>query len=91
MERLYSIFSTEVGDGSSLVFTKLDFWIFFLLLMVFFSFLRKQKLVRSIFLTVVSLFFFFKTSGLYVLLLVLSVTFNYFLGSRIYKAQKEVI
>ena len=90
MERLYSIFSTEVGDGSSLVFTKLDFWIFFLLLMVFFSFLRKQKLVRSIFLTTVSLFFFFKTSGLYVLLLVLSVVFNYFLGSRIFKAQKEV-
>jgi len=90
MERLYSIFSTEVGDGSSLVFTKLDFWIFFLLIMVFFSFLRKQKLVRSIFLTVVSLFFFFKTSGLFVLLLVLSVSFNYFLGSRIYNAQKEL-
>ena len=90
MERLYSIFSTEVGDGSSLVFTKLDFWIFFLLLMVFFSFLRKQKLVRSIFLTVISLFFFFKTSGLYVLLLGLSVVVNYFLGNRIYKSNKDV-
>jgi D-alanyl-lipoteichoic acid acyltransferase DltB (MBOAT superfamily) len=90
MERLYSIFSTEVGDGSSLVFTKLDFWIFFLLLMVFFSFLRKQKLVRSIFLTVVSLFFFFKTSGLYVLLLGLSVAVNYFLGNRIYKSNKDI-
>ena len=90
MERLYSIFSFEVGDGSSLVFTKLDFWLFFLLVMVLFSFLHKNKLVRSIFLTAVSAFFFFKTSGLYVLLLLISVTVNYFLGKKIYTASNDV-
>ncbi len=90
MERLYSIFSFEVGDGSSLVFTKLDFWLFFLLVMVLFSFLHKNKLVRSIFLTVVSVFFFYKTSGLYVLLLGLSITVNYFLGKKIYTAPNDV-
>ncbi len=89
MERLYSIFSFEVGDGSSLVFTKLDFWIFFLLVMVLFSFLHKQKLVRSIFLTAVSVFFFYKTSGLYVLLLGLSITFNYFLGRWIFHSDSD--
>lgn len=90
MERLFSIFSTEVGDGSSLVFTKLDFWIFFLLVMVLFSFLHKQKLVRSIFLTAVSVFFFYKTSGLYMLLLALSITVNYFLGRRIFHSNSDV-
>lgn len=89
MERLYSIFSWEVGDGSSLVFTKLDFWIFFLLVMVIFSFLNQRKLVRSLFLTAVSAFFFFKTSGLYVLLLALSITVNYFLGNRIYRTPSD--
>ena len=89
MERLLGIFSFEVGDGSSLVFTKLDFWLFFLLVMVIFSFLNQKKLVRSIFLTAVSVFFFFKTSGLYVVLLSLSILFNYFLGRKIYAAEKQ--
>lgn len=89
MERLYNIFSFEVGDGSSLVFTKLDFWLFFLLVMVVFSFLHKNKLVRSIFLTAVSAFFFYKTSGLYVLLLLVSVWYNYFLGKRIHASDND--
>ena len=90
MERIFSIFSAEVGDGSSLVFTKLDFWLFFLMVMVIFSFLNKKKLVRSIFLTAVSLFFFYKTSGFYMLLLIISVAFNYFLGIRIFKSKKDI-
>jgi len=89
INRLYTIFSFEVGDGSSLVFTKLDFWLFFLLVMIVFSFLNQKKLVRSIFLTVVSAFFFFKTSGLYVLLLGLSISVNYFLGRRIFTSSKD--
>ena len=89
MERLWNIFSFEVGDGSSLVFTKLDFWLFFLLVMIFFSFLHKNKLVRSIFLTAVSAFFFYKTSGLYVILLLVSVWYNYYLGKRIYNSQSD--
>lgn len=90
LERLYRIFSGEVGDGSILVFTKLDFWLFFLLVMIVFSFLNQRKIVRSFFLTAVSVFFFFKTSGLYVLLLLLSVTVNYFMGKRIYKARSAL-
>jgi D-alanyl-lipoteichoic acid acyltransferase DltB (MBOAT superfamily) len=89
MERFFNIFSFEVGDGSSLVFTKLDFWIFFLLVMVIFSLLHKNKLVRSIYLTAISCFFFFKTSGLYVMLLGISVTFNYFLGRQIFKSPSD--
>ena len=60
--RFSSIFSWGIGEGSSLVFTKLDFWLFFLLVMAVFSFLNKHILTRSIFLTVISLFFFYKTS-----------------------------
>ena len=88
--RLHRIFSAEVGDGSILVFTKLDFWLFFLLVMVVFSFLNQRKLTRSIFLTAVSTFFFFKTSGLYVLLLGISITVNYFLGKKIFTARSNL-
>jgi len=91
--RFKSIFSLEVGDSveeaTSLVFTKLDFWLFFLLVMIVFSFLHKKKLVRSIFLTAVSVFFFYKTSGLYALLLLVSVSVNYFLGKEIYKSESD--
>lgn len=90
LHRLKEIFSFHVGDGSSLVFTKLDFWLFFLLVMIVFSMLNQRKLVRSIFLTAVSTFFFYKTSGLYVLLLLLSVTINYFMGNRIYEARSTL-
>ena len=89
-QRFISIFNLEIGDGSSLVFTKLDFWLFFLLVMVVFSFLHKKLLVRSIFLSAVSIFFFYKTSGLYFLLLIISVTVNYFLGKEIFKAKKDI-
>ena len=91
--RFKSIFSLEVGDtieeATSLVFTKLDFWLFFLLVMIVFSFLHKKKLVRSIFLTTVSIFFFYKTSGLYALLLLVSISVNYFLGKEIYKSESD--
>jgi alginate O-acetyltransferase complex protein AlgI len=84
------MFSLEVGDGSSLIFTKLDFWMFFLLVMIVFSFLHKNKLVRSIYLTAISCFFFYKTSGLYVLLLGISITVNYFMGRQIFKAPSDL-
>lgn len=87
MDRIYSIFSFEVGDGTSLVFTKLDFWLFFLLVMVFFAWLHKYRLIRSTYLTAVSVFFFYKTSGLYAVLLLLSIAVNYFLGIKIYNAR----
>ena len=90
LDRLHRIFSGEVGEGSILVFTKLDFWIFFLLVMMVFSYFHKWKLVRSIFLTAVSIFFFYKSSGLYFLLLGLSIGVNYYLGIRIYKARSAL-
>ncbi|MDD2984132.1 MAG: MBOAT family protein [Crocinitomicaceae bacterium] len=81
MERIYRIFSFE--SGVPLIFTQLDFWLFFLVVMILFSFLHKNKLVRSIFLTAISLFFYFKTSGLSVLILGFSLIFNYFIGRQI--------
>jgi len=86
---LRTIFSTDTTEPTLLVFTKFDFWIFFLLVMIFFAALHRRKLLRSIYLTAVSIFFFYKTSGLYFLLLVVSVTVNYFLGKAIYRASTD--
>jgi len=88
-EHLHLIFSPGNTEPTLLVFTQFDFWIFFLLVMIFFSALHHLRLMRSIYLTAVSVFFFYKTSGLYFLLLLVSVTVNYFLGKAIYRSSSQ--
>lgn len=88
MERLIQLFSFD--ETQPLIFTQLDFWIFFLIVLSIFSFIQKHKLTRSIFLFIVSLFFYFKTSGLLVLLLSASIILNYFIGRGLGKASSKV-
>lgn len=85
MQRLYDIFSFERID---LTFSKLDFWLFFLAVMLLFSVLHKNKLVRSIYLVAVSLFFYYKTSGLSVFILIFTLLSNYGIGLSISAASK---
>ena len=87
MERLIQAFS--FNEKEPLIFTQLDFWLFFLAVMIIFSAIHRNYLVRSIFLTAVSLFFYFKTSGLYVMMLGLSLVVNYLLGDAIFKSKSD--
>ena len=87
MDRLLQLFSFD--ETQPLIFTQLDFWIFFLIVLSIFSFIHKYKLTRSIFLFVVSLFFYFKTSGLLVLLLSASIVINYFIGKGVWAALSQ--
>jgi alginate O-acetyltransferase complex protein AlgI len=88
MDRIYALFSFDANHP--LIFTQLDFWLFFLVVMVLFSFIHKHFLARSFFLTVISLFFYFKTSGLYVLLLGFSLVVNFAFGKWIYKTESKL-
>ena len=66
-----------------LLFTQIHFWVFFLLVFAGFSFIvtRRWKLTaRNAYLFFVSLFFYYKTSGLFVLLLVFSTLLGWTLG-----------
>jgi alginate O-acetyltransferase complex protein AlgI len=87
MERLLHAFS--FNEKEPLIFTQLDFWLFFLAVMIIFSAIHKNYLVRSFFLTAVSLFFYFKTSGLYVMMLGLSLVVNYLLGDAIFRSKSN--
>ncbi|TSJ45523.1 MBOAT family protein [Fluviicola chungangensis] len=90
MESLHRIFSFTHMSADDLAFNRLDFWIFFLVFMVLFSFLHKHQLVRSMFITLASLFLYFKTSGFFVTLLVLSVIVNFFLGKWIFRTESKL-
>ncbi len=88
MERFNHFWLFDKQDP--LMLNQLDFWLFFLLVMALFSFLHKNKLVRSIFLTAISLFFYYKTSGLSVIILGTSLLFNFFTGRQIAKSTSAI-
>ena len=66
-----------------LLFTQIHFWVFFLLVYAGFTLIvtRRWRLTaRNAYLFAVSLFFYYKTSGLFVLLLVFSTLLGWLLG-----------
>ena len=74
---LERLFSFKSGHGYAISFTQLDFWLFFLLVMMIFSILQKKTLLKTIFFTAIGLFFYYKTSGASVLILSFSIILNY--------------
>jgi alginate O-acetyltransferase complex protein AlgI len=89
MDRIYQLFNMDLKSMKPLVFTELDFWLFFILLIFVFSLLQKQKLVKSIFITVVSLFFYYKSAKLFVLFLIFSMFWNFAIGNWISKSEDQ--
>ena len=61
-----------------LLFTQFYFWAFFALVFAGFSLLKNKILLRNTFLAFTSLFFYYKTSGLFILILIFSTVFNFY-------------
>jgi alginate O-acetyltransferase complex protein AlgI len=75
------------NPDTPLIFTRLYFWGFFLIVLVFYSLLYKQRTVRNTYLWLVSLFFYYKTGGLFLIILVFSTIVDFFIGQAIYNAK----
>ncbi|HAM98798.1 MAG TPA: MBOAT family protein [Marinilabiliales bacterium] len=71
-----------------LLFTRPSFWIFFVVVLAVFCLLYKRTFWRNNWLFLTSIFFYYKSSGLFVSLLVLSIAINFLLGNRIAKSHK---
>ena len=76
-------------DKHPLLFTQFNFWVFLALVMVLFSFFHSKRLLRNTFLFLASLFFYYKTSGLMVLLLIFSTLLGYILGIGMDKSGRK--
>ncbi|GHT73303.1 hypothetical protein AGMMS50262_04190 [Bacteroidia bacterium] len=74
---------------SPLLFTQFYFWAFFAIVFAGFALLQNKVLLRNAFLCFVSLFFYYKTSGLFVLILIFTTIFNFLQANRIDKADTE--
>ena len=76
-------------ENSPLLFTQFYFWAFFAIVFAVFSLVHRRRLLRNAFLFFVSLFFYYKTSGLFVLILIFVTVSDYLIAGRIHKAETE--
>jgi len=75
------------SEKSPLIFTRLYFWVFFALVLGGYMFLNKASKKRSLYLFVLSLFFYYKSSGFFLFILVFSTLVDYFIGKNIFKSK----
>ena len=87
-EQIQHIFSYD--PEHPLIFTQLFFWGFFAVVLGMYSFLYKKKALRTIFLLAVSFFFYFKTSGFFLILLIFTIISDYNWGRLIHKSRSDI-
>ena len=75
--------------NSPLLFTQFYFWAFFAIVFACFSLLHNRRLLRNAFLFFVSLFFYYKTSGLFVLILLFVTCSDFLIAKRIHRAPTQ--
>ena len=83
------IFRSSLDPSQAFFFNRFDFWIFFTVMVFFYSFIYKIPVARNLYLTVFSLFFYFKSGGMYFLLLLFSTLVDYFIGKKLYTAPSQ--
>ncbi|NQY30263.1 MAG: MBOAT family protein [Flavobacteriaceae bacterium] len=82
MNKLLDIFS--FSEDTPLLFTQISFWIFFALVYLLYAIVYKKKSLRVPYLFAVSLLFYYKTSGLFIGILLFSTVNDFFIGKGIY-------
>lgn len=74
-------------QDNPLIFTRFYFWGFFAVVLVFYSILYKQKALRNAYLFLVSLFFYYKTGGLFFFILLFSTFTDFGIGHAIHNSK----
>ncbi|MEN8249411.1 MAG: MBOAT family O-acyltransferase [Bacteroidota bacterium] len=77
-------------ESTPLLFTRLYFWGFFAIVLVVYSIVYRNKAVRNAYIFLISLFFYYKTSGFFVSILIVSTISDFFIGQRIYATQNNL-
>ena len=85
---LYNVFAFD--DQHPHLFTQFYFWAFFALVMLALALIGKSRiLMRNAFLFFVSIFFYYKTSGVFTALLIVATVLSYIVGLRIGHSVKD--
>ena len=84
---LLDVFSFD--ENSPLLFTQMHFWVFFCMVFAGFAIMQKRTHMRNTYLMAVSLLFYYKTSGLFVGLLLLVTCSDFLIAQRIYACSEK--
>lgn len=85
MQWLLNIF--RFSEQTPLDFAQIRFWILFAAIYAIYALVYQKISLRNVFLFGASCYFYYKTSGFFVFLLIFSTLVDYFLGKAIYRAQ----
>ncbi|MBP5374637.1 MAG: MBOAT family protein [Bacteroidales bacterium] len=92
---LWTVISEFIGNlfafdqAHPLLFTQFYFWAFFALVFAGFSLIHSKPLLRNSYLFFVSLFFYYKTSGVFLFLLVFVIVYNFFAAKGIRRLREK--
>jgi alginate O-acetyltransferase complex protein AlgI len=78
----------QYNPNQPLLFTRPGFWLFFVVVFAIFNIIYKKLYLRNLWLFSTSLFFYYKSSGLFFSLIVFSIAINFLFGRAIGKSQK---
>ena len=87
LDFLTKVFSFD--KAHPLLFTQFYFWAFFAIVFAFFCLFKNKCLLRNTFLFFVSLFFYYKTSGLFTLILVFITLYNFLAAKWLHTRKKD--
>ncbi|MBC7865571.1 MAG: MBOAT family protein, partial [Bacteroidia bacterium] len=77
------------NKGEPILFTQMYFWGFFAVVLLLYSLVYKHNTVRTIFLLAVSFFFYYKTSGVFLILLLFTICSDYLWGYLLHKYRQQ--
>ena len=77
-------------EQSPLIFTRFFFWGFLAIVLLFYTVLHKKNKLRNAYLFIVSLFFYYKTSGFFISILLFSTVSDYLIAWLIHLSKGKV-
>ena len=91
IDYIYEIFL--YNPEKPLIFTRFYFWVFLGIVLFFYKgvYKNKNRSVRAGYLFLISLFFYYKTSGLFIFILLFSTFTDYYIGKMVYESNKLLI
>jgi D-alanyl-lipoteichoic acid acyltransferase DltB (MBOAT superfamily) len=78
------------NPNNPFIFTTPGFWLFFLIVLAGYSLFYKKLVLRNIYLFLISLFFYFKTGGLFLILLIFITVVDYTCGLLIHNSKTRL-
>nr|WP_321450144.1 MBOAT family O-acyltransferase [uncultured Carboxylicivirga sp.] len=79
------------GQSDLFLFTQTGFWVFFAIVLMVNVFIQKNRFLRSSFLFLASLYFYYKTGGYFFTLLIISTITDYTIGLLLGRTEKKIL